>query len=285
LDFKMTRRCLLVTLLLATYISASEAPKRIICLSPDLTEILYGVGAFDRVVGVSNYDTYPAETNSLPRLGQLDSPNLEKLTGLHPDLVVINNAQAPFVEDTLKELGLRVLKTSNQSVQEVYAAMISIGHATGHEDGATRLVTATRDALNHVAKRTAGLPKSSVVLVIDRTPGTLRDMYTATDGSYLAELVAIAGGRMSLPPVATGYRKLDKEELLAVDPEIILDFVQGSKGRLAGNPIEPWREMPELKAVKTQKVYGVNEDFVPHASQRIVQTAELFARLIHPEKK
>ena len=62
---------------------------------------------------------------------------------LRPDLVVINNAQAPFFEDTLKELGLRLLKTSNKSVQEVYSAMTAIGRATGNESGAARLVAAT----------------------------------------------------------------------------------------------------------------------------------------------
>jgi len=79
-----------------------SAPQRIISLSPDLTELLYGVGAFPRVVGVSNYETYPPETAKLPHLGELHSPNFERLAALRPDLVVINNAQAPFLEDTLK---------------------------------------------------------------------------------------------------------------------------------------------------------------------------------------
>jgi ABC-type Fe3+-hydroxamate transport system substrate-binding protein len=252
-------------------------------LSPDLTEILYGVGAFNHVVAVSNYDTYPAETAKLPRLGDIRSPSFEKLTALRPDLVVINNAQAPFLEDTLKQLGLRVLKTSNRSVQEVYTAMIAIGRATGNEGEAARLVAATREGLDRVARKTARLPKPRVVLIVDRTPGTLRDLYTATDGCYLAELIGIAGGRMAVPPVHSGYRKLGTEDLLAIDPDIMLDFIQGPQSRFAGDPVEAWREMPELKAVRGHRVHGVNEDFVPHASQRMVQTAELFAKLIHPE--
>jgi ABC-type Fe3+-hydroxamate transport system substrate-binding protein len=136
-----------------------------------------------------------------------------------------------------------------------------------------------------VASKTVGLAKPRVVLTIDRTPGTLRDLYTATDGSFLAELVTIAGGKIAVPPVKSGYGKLSKEDLLAVDPDIILDFIHGVKGRFAGDPMEAWREMPELKAVRLHRVQEVNEDFVPHASQRMLQTAELFARLIHPEVK
>lgn len=278
-----SRRCCVLTLLLADFAMAADMPQRIVSLSPDLTEMLYGVGAFNRVVGVSNYDTYPPEAAKLPRLGQLHSPSFEKLITMRPDLVVINNAQAPFLEDTLNQLGLRVLKTSNRSLQEIYAAMIAIGHATGNESEAAKLVAATRGGLDRVARKISQLPKPRVVLIVDRTPGTLRDLYTATDGSFLAELVGIAGGRIAVPPVESGYRKLAKEDLLAINPDIILDFVQGAKGRFAGDPMEAWREMPELKAVRAGSVHGASGDFVPHASQRIVQTAELFAKLIHPE--
>jgi iron complex transport system substrate-binding protein len=277
------RRAFLFALSFALCAAGADAPRRIVSLSPDLTEMLYGVGAFHRVVGVSNYETYPPEAAKLPHLGQLHNPDFEKLTALRPDLVVINNAQAPFLEDTLKELGLRVLKTSNRSITEVLASMIAIGHATGNDSEAARLVAATRDALDRVARKTAGLSKPRVVLIVNRTPGTLRDLSTATEGSFLAELVEIAGGQIVAPPAQSGYRKLGKEDLLAINPDIILDFIHGPQSRFAGDPVEAWREMPELKAVRGHGIHGVNEDFVPHASQRIVQTAALFAKLIHPE--
>src|SRR5579872_5301548 len=277
------RRLFLPALLLVACAFAADVPQRIVSLTPDLTEMLFGVGAFGRVVGVSNYDTYPPEVGRLPHLGQLHSPNLERLTALRPDLVIINNAQAPFLEDTIRELGLRVLKTSNRSIAEVYSSVIAIGHASGNEAEAVRLVALMRQGLDRVARKTSGHARPRVVLVVDRTPGTLRDLYTATDGSFLAELVGIAGGRIAVPPVESGYTKLRKEDLLASDPDIILDFVHGPKSRFAGDPLEAWREMPELKAVRTKRIEGLNQDYVAHASQRMVQTAELFARLIHPE--
>jgi iron complex transport system substrate-binding protein len=260
-------------------------PQRIVCLSPDLTDMLYGIGAFHRVVGVSDYDTYPPEVAKLPHLGPLHSPNLETLTALHPDLVIINSAQAVFVEDKLKQLGLRIMKASNRTLEEVYSSMLAIGHATGNDAEAVRLAAATRESVDRVARRTARLPRPRVVLIVDRTPGTLRDLYTATEGSFLSELVEIAGGHLVVQPAKGGYAKLSKEDLLALNPDIILDFIQGPKSRFAGDPLEAWREMPELKAVRTRRVHEVNDDFVPHASQRMVQTAELFARLIHPEAK
>ena len=163
--------------------------------------------------------------------------------------------------------------------------MEELGKATGHEGQATQLIASTRQGLARVTQKTGGLPHPSVVLIVDRTPGTLRELVTATTGGFLAELVEIAGGRIAVPPAKDGYARLSKEDLLARNPDVILDFVHGSDSRFAGNLMEAWREMPELKAVRSGRVYAVNEDYVPHASQRMVQTAELFARLIHPEVK
>jgi iron complex transport system substrate-binding protein len=277
------RRALFFALCFAFCAAGADVPQRIVSLSPDLTEMLYGVGAFSGVVAVSNFDTYPPEVARLPRVGQLNDLSYEKLMALRPDLVVINEAQAPFLEDTLRQLRFRVLKISNRSIQEVYDSILAIGRATGKESEAVRLVAATREGLDRVARKTAGLSKPRVVMIVDRIPGTLRDLYTATEGSYLAQLIDIAGGRIAIAPVASGYAKLSTEDLLAANPDVILDFVHGAKSRFGGNPIEAWQEIPELKAMREHRIYGVNEDFVPHASQRMVQTAELFLKLIHPE--
>lgn len=271
--------------LLAVSTAALSAPRRIVSLSPNLTEIVYGVGAFDEVVGVSGYSTYPAGVSQLPVVGGWQNPDFEKLIALRPDLVLVDEPQAPFIVDKCKQLGLHVMIVPDEKVANVYAAIATIGHVTGHDAEAAKLLQTTRDGLLRVSQKTASLPKLRVVLIVDRTPGTLRELYTVTPGSFLAELVEMAGGRIAVPPEKLGYAKLSKEDLLAIDPDVILDFVHGEVGRFTGDPMEAWREMPELKAVRARRVHGVNEDYVPHASQRIVQTAELFARLIHPEAR
>ena len=276
------KRLIIATLVFALR-AAADVPHRIVSLSPNVTEMLYGIGAFGQIVGISDYCTYPAEVNKLPSVGGWHNPDLEKLAALRPDLVIVDDGQAPFVEDNFKKLGFRTMVIADHSIQDVYGAITALGHATGHEDGAAKLVAATRTELLHVSQKTAALGKPKVVLIVDRTPGTLRDLYTATDGGFLAELVTIAGGRIASPPAKRGYSKLSKEDLLAIDPDVILDFIHGVKSRFSGDPMEAWREMAELKAVRKGQVHGVNEDYVPHASQRIVQTAVLFAHLIHPE--
>jgi ABC-type Fe3+-hydroxamate transport system substrate-binding protein len=281
----MMRRALLLGFLATLAAPAADLPRRIVSLSPDVTEMLYGIGAFGQVAGVSDYCTYPPEVSRLPSVGGWHNPSLEKLAALRPDLLVSDVGQAPFIEDKVKALGLSMLVVPDHTVQDVYTAIASLGRATGHDNEAAKLVATTRERLLRVSQKTAGRTKPSVILIVNRTPGTLTDLYSATEGSYLAELVAIAGGRVTAPKAANGYGKLSKEDLLAINPEVILDFVHGTPSRFAADPIEAWREMPELRAVRARHVYGVNEDYVPHASQRIVDTAELFARLIHPELK
>lgn len=261
----------------------SAVPRRIVSLSPNVTEMLYGVGAIDQVVGISDYCTYPPDVNRLPSVGGWHNPNLETIAALRPDLVIVDDGQAPFVEENFKKLGLRVMVVADHTIQDVYAAITALGQVTGHEEAALKLTASTRSELLRISQKTAALPKPKVVLIVERTPGTLRDLYTATQGGFLAELVAMAGGRIAVPPAGRGYGKLSKEDLLAFDPDVILDFIHGVKSRFAGDPMEAWSDMAELKAVRTRRVHGVNEEFVPHASQRMVQTAALFARLIHPE--
>ena len=273
-------------LLLVLAASLSAAPRRIVSLSPTLTEILYGIGAFPEVVGVSEYSTYPPEAARLPSLGGWATPDLEKMLSLRPDLVVLDDAQAPLFQDQARTLGFHLLTVPSHNIAQVYGAIETLGRATGHDAAAARLAAEMRAGLDRIAGRTAALPKPSVVLIVDRTPGTLRDLYTVTKGGYLAELIEIAGGRIAAAPASIGYSRLSKEDLLAINPDVILDFNHGpAAGGLSANPLDAWREMPELKAVRGRHVYSVTEEYVPHASQRMVLTAELFARLLHPEAK
>jgi iron complex transport system substrate-binding protein len=279
------RRALLLALSFALCAAGADVPRRIVSLSPNVTELLYGVGAFGQVVGISDYCTYPPEVTRLPSVGGWHTPSLERLAGLRPDLVIVDDGQAPFVENNMKSLGLKVMIAPTHTIEDVYKTMLALGRTTGHTAQAERLIAETKAGLLSVAQKTKDRPKPNVVLLVSRTPGTLSDLYVATPGGFLAELVSIAGGRIIGTAAATGYGKLSKEDLLAMNPEIILEFTHGMQSRFAGDPLEAWGEMPELKAVRSRQVHGVDDDFVPHASQRMVLTAALFARLLHPEVK
>lgn len=259
-------------------------PRRIISLSPNTTDILEGVGAFDRVVAVSDYCFYPPSVASLPRVGGWQNASLEEVAGLAPDLVVMAEVQAPFVEGHLQALGIPTLVVPSQSLQDVFTAIDAVGRGVGRQQQARRLQDEVRAVLDRVAGRTEGLPKPSVLCVVDRVPGTLRGLYAATQGSYLSRLIEIAGGRPIAPSATFNYGRIGKEAVVTLDPEVVIDMVQGAKGPFAEEPVAIWSELKEIQAVRRGRVHPVREMFVLHASQFVAQTAELFARLLHPEE-
>src|SRR3972149_4198581 len=97
-------------------IEPQPVPQRIISLSPTITEIIYGIGAFDRVVAVSEFCDFPPEVEKLPRVGGWQNTNLEKLASLRPDLVILTEAQAPFIQHHLDALGIPILVVRSQSL-------------------------------------------------------------------------------------------------------------------------------------------------------------------------
>ncbi len=275
------KRCLLLFALAALALAA--APRRIVSVSPAITEILYGIGAFDRVVAVTDYCVYPPQAKSLPKVGGWATPSVERIAGFRPGLVAFSDAQAPFLEMPLQQLGIHTVIARSQTIQDAYDAIATLGRATGNEAEAARLIAQVKASLETVRRRAAPLPHPSVICIVDRTPGTLRDLYAVTAGSYLAELISIAGGKPVGGSARLGYGKISKEALLTINPEVILDIEPGSQANAGAHPEAAWRELPEIGAVRRGRVYIVRDEFVPHDSQMIAKTAALFARLLHPE--
>jgi iron complex transport system substrate-binding protein len=262
---------------------AEERPARIISLSPNTTEILHGIGAFNRVVAVSDYCTYPPEALSLPKVGGWNNPNLEQIAALRPDLVIFAEAQSQFVKDKVESLGVRAVGVPSQSLEDVYAAITEVGRATGEGDAARRLLEETRGAVEAVRERAASLPRRRVLCVVDRVPGTLRDIYTAAGGSFIAQLIEAAGGEVIAPPAQSGWGKIQKEAVIALDPEVIIDMVQSAEGSLAEDPLAVWRELAAVRAVRERRVYPIRDVTLIHPSQFVGTTARRFAEMIHPE--
>jgi iron complex transport system substrate-binding protein len=258
-------------------------PERIVSLSPSVTEILHGIGAWPQVIAVSQFCTYPDDVKSKPRVNGWDKTNLEQVMALKPDFVIGVDAQEPFLRDKLNGLGVRSLFVKSQTLADVLASIGEIGRATGHEQEAIDLSAKTQGEIDAVRKAVADCPHPRVLCVVDRVPGTIRDLYTATRGSYLDELISIAGGESIAPQAEHGYGKINKEAVLTLNPEVIIDMVQGSKGNFGEDPIAVWNELAEVRAVREKRIYSMSDPSVIHPSQFVGHTAQVFARALHPE--
>jgi iron complex transport system substrate-binding protein len=259
-------------------------PARIISLTPSTTEILHGVGAFERVVAVSDYCSYPPEAARLPRVGGWNNPNMEQIAGLRPDLVIFSDAQAQFVKDKVEAAGIRTLVVPSQTLEDAFTAITLVGRATGDEGAAERLLAQTRASVETVRLATERLPKLRVLCVVDRVPGTLRDLYTAGGDSFIAQLIRVAGGEPISPPSREGWGKMQKEAVVALDPDVVLDLMMHKEaGAFDEDTLAVWKELPTLRAVRDGRVYPVRDETVLHPSHLVGGSARKFAELIHPE--
>ncbi|MET0622606.1 MAG: ABC transporter substrate-binding protein [Pyrinomonadaceae bacterium] len=264
--------------------ASGAKPARIISLTPSTTEILHGVGAFDRVVAVSDYCSYPPEASKLPRVGGWNNPNMEQIAGLRPDLVIFSDAQAQFVKDKVEAAGIKTLSVPSQTLEDAYTAITLVGRATGDEEAAARLLEQTRASVETVRLVTERLPRRRVLCVVDRVPGTLRDLYTAGGESFIAQLIRVAGGEPISPPTTGGWGKMQKEAVVALDPDVVLDLMMHKEaGSFDEDTLAVWRELPGLRAVRDGRVHALRDETVLHPSQLVGESARKFAQLIHPE--
>jgi iron complex transport system substrate-binding protein len=267
----------------ASSTTATQTPQRIISLSPSTTEVLYGVGAFERVVAVSDYDKFPPEVARLPRIGGWSNTNLEQVATLKPDLIIMTSSQAPLIKDKLDALGVRTVTVPSFTVEDALTGIEQIGAVTGREEAARKLIAETRAKLDDVRARTRELPRLRVLCIVDRVPGTLRGLYTATRGSFFAELIEIAGGESIAPPASNGFGQISKEAVVSLNPDIIFDLLQTGEGKLAENVQEVWKELSQVRAVREGRVYSLHDESMLHPSQFVGDTARKFAELIHPQ--
>ena len=187
------------------------------------------------------------------------------------------------MQEKIEAMGIRTLAVPGQTIEDAYASIEKVGRATGDEEGARRLVEQTRGAVEEVRARAAALPKRRVLCVVDRVPGTLRDIYTAAPGSFIAQLIEAAGGEAVSPPSGQLWGKMQKEAVVALDPDVVIDLMMQPEGRLAEDSRAVWAELSTLRAVREGRVHALRDESILHPSQFVGSTARRFAEIIHPE--
>lgn len=254
-------------------------PERIVSLTPAVTETLFALGVGDRVVGkVEDFALYPPEAASIPDVARYGEVDVERIVALEADLVIAggNDFNPRDKIDQLRDLGLPVLVLYAPDVAAVLADIEAIGAAVGRAGAAKDLAASMRAAFDQVGAATSGLDRPRVFYELDAT----REIYTAADDSFLAEMIELAGG----DPVTTGSStKFDipLESLVTADPEVILlgDAAYGvTADQVAARP--GWSVM---SAVRAGEIRPIDDIVVTRPGPRLVQGLLALAAAIHPE--
>ena len=281
----MSRRVCILLLFAAGAISAQ--PRRIVSTAPSITEMLFALGLGDRVVGVTTYCRYPPAALQKPKIGGYTEPSIEAIAALRPDLVIIQKNPVQL-QAKLERVGLKVLEVRHDDIDGVYGSIQRIGAATGASASAAALVASMRRDLNAVHARVAKLPSRRIMFVVGRAPNRLEDLVVVGRASFLNELMQLAGGVNVFRDAVAPYPKVGTEELLARDPEVIVDM--GDMANTVGvteehkrSVVALWNRYPSLSAVRNHRVYAVAADIYVVPGPRMVQAAAAFARMLHPE--
>jgi iron complex transport system substrate-binding protein len=220
---------------------------RVASLIPATTELLFALGADSQVVGRTKWCDWPPQAQQVTNLGDGIAPNVEAILGVHPDLVLLyrsaRNAQAA---ERLRTLGIATLQLRIDTFQDFGRTMALLGYATGHDSGAAALQSQLDQALAAVDRRGRSAGPSVLILAWDQPPMTIGR------GSFLHQLVEMAGGHNLFADVTTPDAPVSLEAIAARNPDLVLTTSE-SPG-FAERP--EWRVIAAVKARRFVTVKG-----------------------------
>jgi len=258
-------------------------PLRLVSLAPSITETIYAVGRGGWLVGVTAICDYPPSARTLPKVGGIAAPNLEQIVRLQPDLVFATaEGNSRDLLDQLERLGLTTFALRPDSYDGVINSIRAVGRAVSAEGIAGRIESGIRRNVHMVHERVAGHARRRVLYVIWTDP-----LIAAGAGTYLDDLLELAGGRNIVQQRTGSYPRLNWEQVVARAPEVILlaDHREDSERAATGSGDVPpdWRTWQAVPAIRTGRVLAVPSNTILRPGPRIGEGLGLLARAIHPE--
>ncbi len=278
-----TLAALVALLLTFATVDARESPRKIVSLIPAVTEMLFAMGAGPQVAAVSSFDAYPPEVQTLPRVGALLDPDVERILSLHPDLVVIFATQTTLREQ-LERARIPVYVYKHAGLADVMTTIREVGARVGREQPAEALASSLEARLDAVRKRLAGRPRPRTLIVFDREKLALRGIYASGGAGFIHDMVDTAGGENVFADVRRQAVQATTELILARRPEVILELrADPLAPAMRAREIAVWNALSSLPAVRNSRVYFLDQQKTVVPGPRVAEAVELIARTIHPE--
>jgi iron complex transport system substrate-binding protein len=249
---------------------------RIISLAPNLTEIVFAIGAGNLLVGRTSYCDFPAEAKAVAEVGDTLHPSLERIIALQPQVVLISTAsQLEVFSQQLKNQNIAVFVTDPHDLEGVFRTMDQIGRIAGHTQQAELLIQKLRDRTQAVEGAVKGLPPVRVFYQVAAEP-----LFTAGRDAFVTDLMRRAGGISVTADVSGAWLRYSNESALAAKPDAIILPTGGSMGAANETVTEALRQSP---AVLAGRVYKINDDHLARPGPRALDGLEAMARALHPE--
>jgi len=247
-------------------LALSAPAKRIVSLSPGATALLFAAGAGAQIVGTSEYSTEPAAARDIPRVGDSQSFDTERILSLHPDVVIA------WV-DRIERLGIPVYRHHVQRLDDLASAIRRLGALAGTQAVAQVSAAALEQQLRQIRARFHAEHPPSILIQIWQSP-----VYTVGAGQMLSDALASCGYRNLYGDLAAASPAVTLESVLARAPEVILalapDAVQAQEW------LAQWRRFPAIPAVAHGRLIGFSDqDLSRLGPATVTATAALCASL------
>ncbi|NLY66137.1 MAG: ABC transporter substrate-binding protein [Tissierellia bacterium] len=264
---------LTITDFLGREVTIEKEAERIISLAPSVTELLYALGVGDRLVGVTEYDDYPAEVVELPKVGGYEGANVEAIISQEPDLVLASNYSGREEMEAIESMGIPVIVLDAVNMNQTFESVRLLAQITGTEDQGKEIINEMQAQINEVKEKVEGLPRVDVYYLL-----MLDGNYTAGKGTFIDELISIAGGNNIVEE--EGWPQYSVEELVKKNPDVIIT----SPNAANIEDIKNAEGFKETDAIKNGNIFVVSdENILVRASNRIVLGLKEVAKYLHPE--
>ena len=257
-------------------------PERIVSLAPHLTELLFAVGAGERVIATVEHADHPAEARSLPRIGSALQLDLERIVALRPDFVIAWASGNPRAQmERLEALGLNVYYSEPTDFAGIARDLRRLGHITGTAASAEAAAVAFERAIGALRTRHSGRPPVTVFYQVWDRP-----LMTVNDRHLIGEALRLCGGVNVFGDLDALVPRPSREAVLAANPEVI---VTGGPGADRADWLDPWRAWTGLTAVRRGNLFFVPPSLLQRPTPRIARGTGLLcealeqARLRRPE--
>jgi len=261
--------------------SAVIKEKRIISLSPHITEIIYALGADKDLVAVTSYCQYPLQAREKEKIGGLFDPNIEKIVNLSPTHLFGIPAHFKLNQD-LTRFNLHVLMLPDETVSDVFNTIDTLGRILGYENQARNIITNIRNELQQLHDKNKQHQPVTAILVIGKEPGSLQNLMLAGSNTLLNELWTLVGGINSFADLPVRYSAVNLESIIQRNPQVIIQFDTNRPGGIyIGEQESSWQVLKDIAAVKNRNIYTIGGDYVFIPGPRLILLAQNFSTLIN----
>jgi iron complex transport system substrate-binding protein len=247
-------------------VTLQQPAKRIITLAPHLTEIVYAIGAGDRIVGTVTHSDYPAEAKQLPLVGDNLHIDMERVIAAKPDLLVVwLHGTASNQLDALRKLGIPLFYSEPHDVLHIPETLQRLGRLVGTEKQAQQVAETMQQQLHDLETKYAKRPTVRVFYQVWDKP-----LYTLNGKHYVSDLIHLCGGENVFADLSTIAPVVNVEAVLKENPEAI---VTGDMRKQEENGLTLWKPYTSMLAVQRDNMFALDSDILVRPGPRIVEGA------------